>query len=125
MNPVHITASDSVRGIYYFLSVFHTVSDEAAQNYNHYAFAFYHSRPFRIVALSSLLPLNMTLWSHPPTTCGNAPFAFVSGLTLTGCSADATVKCLLISYGVCDAESRAAEMRLKDFESTLTVQHTC
>jgi hypothetical protein len=124
-NPVYISAADSILKTGYFLSIFHTISTDAALHYQHYAFAFCDSRPFRISALSSPLPLTTVPTSRSPGACGRAPFAFVSGLALTECSADPSAKCLLVSYGVCDVESRVAEVRLRDLELTFSHLHTC
>jgi hypothetical protein len=133
VNPVFVSAADSSRFSGYFLSIFHTVSDDSAQNYMHYAFAFCRAPPFDIFALSPPLPLSTAPTSRTNGTCGSAPFAFASGLALTTCTSgdaggavdESVVKCLLFSYGVCDAESRVSEVRLHEFEETFTVFHTC
>jgi hypothetical protein len=138
VNPVFVSAVDSGRFSGYFLSIFHTVSDDTAQNYNHYAFAFCGAPPFEIFALSPRLPLSTAPTSRTNGTCGGgAPFAFASGLALTTCTGteagagsgakvdEKDGRCLLISYGVCDAESRVSEVRLHDFEGTFTVFRTC
>lgn len=129
VNPVLIEAADSSTGSSYYLSIFHLVSGRPLLNYASYAFAFCAHPPFEISAVSPRLWLNTTLSSSTNTTvCGAAPFAFVSGLTTTVCddSTDESADtCLLISYGVCDTESRVAQVRLKEFENTFNITAIC
>jgi len=117
VNPVYVNAEQSSWGKSYYLSIFHVISSSSqSSSYASYAFSFDEfSRPFKISALSSRLPLNLTGYSF--STCGRKfPFAFVSGLEIAGCQSNATTACLLISYGVCDLESRISVMSLQEFE---------
>jgi hypothetical protein len=134
-NPVFVDSGASRSGRSYYLSAFHTVSNDTYTNYAAYAFAFCPSPPFRISAVSPRLWLNLTT-SEPPAVgsrCDTAPFAFISGMMLGSCGgasgggdddSAAGDDCLLISYGVCDVESKVAVVNLKEFEKTFkTVRH--
>jgi hypothetical protein len=125
VNPLYIDGSVSSFGYGYFLSMFHLVSDDLALNYAHYAFGFCESAPFSVTTLSPRVDLTTALLSHASSICGDAPFAFVTGLALSTCTSDNTEMCLLMTYGVCDAESRVAEINLHRFESTLAQVGAC
>jgi hypothetical protein len=125
VNPVYIESGLSSLGYGYYLSLFHLVSDDASLNYAHYAFGFCESAPFPVTMLSPRVDLTTALVSHDSSICGDAPFAFVTGLALSPCTADYAEMCLLMTYGVCDAESRVAEINLRRFEETMTQIGSC
>lgn len=118
VNPILVLSEKSSWGGSYFLSIFHVLSDDPKSSYASYAFAFTPHSPFYITALSKRLPLNLTGYSS--YRCGGKfPFAFVSGLEIFPCKSNPVDSCLVISYGVCDKESRVSVMNLRDFETKM------
>ena len=118
VNPVLINSEISSWNTSYFLSIFHVLSNDPSSSYAAYAFAFCPYYSFNITALSNRLPLNLTGYSS--YRCGGKfPFAFVSGIEIFPCEANSSEACLVISYGVCDQESRVSVMKLVDFETNM------
>ena len=123
VNPILIERTDDNGIDYsYFLSVFHTVSEEDELNYASYAFTFCPQAPFQISAVSkNRIPLQ----TGSATCGGRSPFGFVSGLSTEACSEEDPSQCLVMTYGVCDHESRVAYVKLNEFEQTLTKIRDC
>lgn len=113
-NPLYISFENSRFDRDYFLSFFHVLSSNSSLNYALYAFGFTTWEPFRILYISDRLYLN-TSGFHSSTCGGTQPFGFVTGLTSESCYG--VLKCLVISYGVCDKESRVMQMKLANFQA--------
>jgi peptidoglycan/LPS O-acetylase OafA/YrhL len=113
-NPLYISTADSFFGGEYFLSFFHVLSSNSSLNYALYAFGFTIWDPFQILYISDRLYLN-TSGFHSSTCGGAQPFGFVTGLTIESCYE--ILRCLVISYGVCDKESRVMQMKLANFQA--------
>jgi hypothetical protein len=127
VNPVVIPASLSPTGKAVYLSIFHTVSNDADLNYAHYAFTMCGAAPFKISGISKRLALTTKPTAHSESMCGGRPFAFVSGLALGDCTDPDSegLTCLIMSYGVCDVESRVSEIKLAQFLDTFTTLQSC
>lgn len=114
-NPVLIRASTSHWNEDYYLSVFHTTSNQSDNNYASYFFSFSSHLPFRITGLSKRMPLNLQDYSS--LNCGGKdPFGFVSGLEALVCRNASLGICIDVGYGVCDKTSRKMTMSLLDIE---------
>ena len=72
--------------------------------------------PFQILYIGDRLCLNTSEF-HSSTCDGVQLFSFVTGLTSESCYG--VLQCLVISYGVCDKESRVMQMKLANFQANL------
>jgi hypothetical protein len=127
VNPVLISGGFTPSGEDVYLSIFHTVSDDPDLNYAHYAFTMCGAAPFKISGISKRLTLTTKPTARSVSMCGGRPFAFVSGLALGDCTDPDSegLTCLIMSYGVCDVESRVSEIKLAQFLNTFTTLQTC
>jgi hypothetical protein len=110
-NPVRIPGNHSGRGRPYLFTIVHLVSEDLTLNYASYAVALSPMFPFEIIGASK-----KELWLEkvPEEKHCARPGAFASGLQLNrSISGDIEV---IITYGVCDQESRMTRFNLQSFE---------
>jgi hypothetical protein len=125
-NAVYVPSWKSPSGKAYYMGVLHTLSSDSYLNYAHYPFVFCDAPPFRMSGLGSRLALNI----DPPTSSCNSSFAFVSGLAvgvggICQFPNDFDTFCVIITYGVCDQDSRIKIIKLSEVEDSISVEHQC